>query len=211
MSILTVKVPAIIVSTVLSLGLGMGIGVVLMGYYSFHYYPQRVAAANPSGTEDSSTGGRGGPPGGMMGRGGPPGGMGGMMGRGGRGGRGGGRGGLAGPKVQLTLLVGKLDQLTDKPLAVTLTEAQRNTLREQLQGIEDLKDLTDEEAKKRLDSLLAVLSKDKETLVAAGFSWPVAGGAPPAKPPANPPANPFQDSANSGHLKSLLERVKKAH
>ena len=82
---------------------------------------------------------------------------------------------LPAPRSSSTLLVGKLDQLTDKPLAVTLTEAQRNTLREQLQGIEDLKDLTDEEAKKRLDSLLAVLSKDKETLVAAGFSWPVAG------------------------------------
>ena len=64
MSILTVKVPAIIVSTVLSLGLGHGHWCGFDGYYSFHYYPQRVAAANPSGTEDSSTGGRGGPPGG---------------------------------------------------------------------------------------------------------------------------------------------------
>ena len=122
-------------------------------------------------------------------------------------------GGMRGPspKGQLAQLVAKLDVLTDKPLSVQLTADQRKQIQEQLNGLADAKELSDEDAKAKLDKILDVLKSQKETLEAAGYRWPAAGGPsgpPPARPP-EPPPNPFTTDANAGHLKSLSERLEK--
>ncbi len=114
------------------------------------------------------------------------------------------------PKGQLASLVAKLDALTDKPLAVQLTAEQRKQIQEQLNGLADAKELSDDEAKAKLDKILDVLKDQKDTMEKAGYRWPGGGGAggpPPARPPA--PANPFTTEANAGHLKSLSERLEK--
>ena len=124
----------------------------------------------------------------------------------------GGTGGMRGPspKGQLASLVAKLDALTDKPLAVQLTAEQRKQIQEQLNGLADAKELSDDEAKTKLDKILDVLKDQKDTMEKAGYRWPGGGGAggpPQARPPA--PANPFTTEANAGHLKSLSERLEK--
>jgi hypothetical protein len=108
--------------------------------------------------------------------------------------------------MQLTLLVGKLDRLTQKPLAITLNDQQRAKVREALKGLEIPDDLKEEEAKTRLNSLLEVLEKDKEILVASGFFWPGEGRG--FKPPQTPP-NPFKEKDNEQRLKSLQGYVGK--
>jgi hypothetical protein len=97
-----------------------------------------------------------------------------------------------------------LDQLAGKRLTLDLNGEQRKGVQEQLKGLADLKELNEEEAKKRLDALLMVLDKDRETLEAAGFRWPATGGF--FQPPANSP-NPFQDENNRKHLKSLQSQL----
>jgi hypothetical protein len=129
-----------------------------------------------------------------------------MMGRGGPGGGGpGGRGGFGGmrdnPKIQLANLVAKLDDLTRKPLEVKLTEDQKKRVREQLKGLDEQKELTDDDAKKRLDALLEIVKDQSETLKSAGYPWPGEGRGRDNQPPA---PNPFQAGKNNEHLKSLL-------
>lgn len=105
------------------------------------------------------------------------------------------------PKNQLDSLVAKLDVLTRKPLAVSLTDDQKAKVREQLLGLADAKDLNPADAQKRLDALLEILKNDKATLEAAGFVWPgdpKSLSAPPDKP------NPFASDASSEHLKGLM-------
>jgi len=148
-------------------------------------------------------------PGAMMGKGGP----GGMMG--GKGGPGGmmammmgkGKGG-GGPKSQLENLIVKLDVLTQKPLKIELSKEQTNKVAAEVSELAKA-DLTDEDAKTHLDSLLETLKDQKETLIAAGFRWPSAqkgggqkgpmgmggGGGPPVDLPK--------------HLKSLEQRLGK--
>jgi hypothetical protein len=135
----------------------------------------------------------GGGPGGPMG-GGPPG-MGGGMG-GGKGKKGGG----PNPKNQLVALVVKLDQLSQKPLAVQLTSDQKKKVQEQLAGLDSKDDLDESDAKKRLESLLDVVKDQKETLEAAGYRWPGQGG---FQMPPPPPPNPFKNDKNAKSLKSL--------
>jgi hypothetical protein len=131
----------------------------------------------------------------------------GMMGRGGgMGGGGFGRGRGPNSKNDLASLVGKLDLLTRKPLAVTLTEDQKQKVREQLKGLEEPKELTEGEAKKRLDALVEILKDQRETLKNAG--WPREGGG-GFRPPRDFP-NPFQEGENSEHLKSLLGQMGKS-
>lgn len=134
------------------------------------------------------------------------------MGMGGARAGGGGRGPSS--KTQLTTLVNKLDQLTGKPLAVSLTEEQSRKVREQLAGLSDKDELSDEDAKKKLDTILEVIANQKEVLESAGYRWP---GQPPAigggnRPPGGEvPANPFKDEQNGGRLKSLQERLAKGN
>jgi hypothetical protein len=107
--------------------------------------------------------------------------------------------------------VAKLDALTAKPLAVKLSAEDRDKVRRQLAGLAAKEELTEEEAKERLDALLAVLEKDKATLEAAGYRWPGGGGEPGGGGPGGrrPPDNPFADPPNAGHLKALEERLGK--
>lgn len=121
-------------------------------------------------------------------------------------GQGGGMGGR-GPtaKSQLASLVAKLDQLSQKPLAVNLNEDQRSKLVEQLKGLEDKADLPEEEAKKRLDAILEIVKSEKETLESAGYRWPGQRGG--GGRPAADVANPFKDEQNNKHLKSLQDSL----
>src|SRR5205807_5943558 len=131
--------------------------------------------------------------------------MGGMA-KGKGGGGGGGRGGPR-PKKQLATLVDKLDVLTSKPLAIELSPEKKTKVGELLKGLDQKADLTDEEAKEKLDSLLDQVKDQKSTLEAAGYRWPGEGGG--GGRGGTPPANPFKEEANSQHLKALQERLAK--
>jgi hypothetical protein len=140
---------------------------------------------------------------------------------------GGGGGRPQTPKRQLANLVEKLDLVADKPLTVELTEEQRKQVLEQLKGLKDVDDLPEDEAKKRLDALLALLEKHKDTLQAVGFRWPGAGGGGPGG--AGPggggfggggggpggggggqePPNPFKQERDAKALESLESRLNK--
>lgn len=223
------NVPAAVASGIICLVLGAG-----AGYLGNEIYRNRKPAdgstdaprpmlAADAGNRPPGAGGMGGPPmggpGGMGGRpaggpggapGGPGGGPGGMMA-----GMGGMGRGMQGPPVrsQLANLVSKLDVLTnkEKPLLIQLTPEQKQKVKEQLQGLADLQEVSDDEAKKRLDALLEVLKENKETLEAAGFRWPGAQAGPGGfgapgggRPGGNQPTNPFKDDPNvSKALKSL--------
>jgi hypothetical protein len=131
----------------------------------------------------------------------------GMGGPGGRPGMPGGQGmfGRPNPKNQLASLVAKLDQLVAKPLTLHLSPEQRTKLEEQLEGLDEKKELSDKEAQKRLDAVLKIVKEQKATLEAAGYRWPGegrGGGQPPAAAP-----NPFKEKANRKHLKELQERL----
>jgi hypothetical protein len=63
-----------------------------------------------------------------------------------------------------------------KPLVVTLDDDQKAKVQEQLKGLESMEELTAEEAKTRLDALLAIVEDQRETLEAAGYRWPGGGG-----------------------------------
>jgi hypothetical protein len=197
------RVPAIIAASVICFALGIGAGILSVPVLDACGIQLVEAKSAPQG---SSPGGpmAGGPPGG-----GAPGGM--MMPPGGpMGGPPGGPGGRGqGPsaKTQLATLVAKLDQLTQKPLAVNLTEGQRAKVREQLKGLGDADDLSDEDAKTRLDALLDVVKDQKDTLQAAGYRWPGEQGG--GRPAADAPKNPFKEEANGKHLKSLEEQMDK--
>jgi hypothetical protein len=108
-------------------------------------------------------------------------------------------------KFYLVLLVNKLDEVTAKPSATALTDEQRTKLLAELQGIEDKEELTEEEAKKRLDTILEIVKDQKPALKAAGYVWP---GEPMPWPREYP--NPFMVKRNEKHLKSLRERLEKA-
>lgn len=186
------KMPAVLLGVVGGLGTGIALGVLSMASLGYHF--------NPPPEETTPALGQGAPPRmqgppGMPGRGMPPGGGGG----GGRG-MGGGRG--PNPKAQLATLVTKLDQLSGKPLHLALTPEQKKKVDEQLQKLDEEKELKEDDAKKRLDTLLTLLKDQRETLEAAGYRWPGAGQGGGGRPPADQP-NPFTEEANAHHLKSL--------
>jgi len=192
------KLPAGVISTVAALVAGVGVGVIGMaafGYRTQKSDPGEVGAVAQDGGEGMTS--KKGPPPGK----GPPGGM--PPGFGGK-----GKG--PNPKNQLVALVSKLDQLTEKPLSVKLSAEQRTTIRDQLKDLADQEDLSDEDAKTRLEALLDVVKDDRKTLEAAGYNWPGAGGGMPGgfmMPPG--PANPFKEAKNRARLDSLQERIGK--
>jgi hypothetical protein len=120
----------------------------------------------------------------------------------------GGRGGFGpNPKTQLVQFVTKLDQLTQKPLAVTLDDKQKAEALEQLKGLGDMEELDREDAQKRLDKLLKLLDSQKETFKAAGYRWPEAGGGGGGfRPPVDLP-NPFTEKDNKQHLEAFQKRL----
>jgi hypothetical protein len=200
MSVASARVPGAVVSGVICLLLGVAGGVVIASFTEFNLNKQ--AAANPdAGGEATDGGGKGGMPpmaGGGMG--------------GGKGGGGKGKGGFTpSPKAQLTQLVGKLDVLTKKPLAVSLTPDQKKQATEILAGIEAKDALSDDEAKAKLDALLKLVEGQRDTLEAAGYRWPDAGGGRPGGGGmgGGPPPNPFKEGEPGAQLKSLQDTLGK--
>jgi hypothetical protein len=109
------------------------------------------------------------------------------------------------PTAQLVTLVTKLDQLTQKPLTVTLTDDERARLAEQLKDLDGPTPAGDEECKKRLDAILEIVKEDREALEAAGFRWP----GDTRIPPRGGAPNPFTEVDKAPHLKALRERLAK--
>ena len=207
------KVPIIVVSSLLCLALGAAGGVGAMVLFGYYWAPQPQAAANPpDGVTPGKMmmGGQGGPPGGMMmgaKGGGPPGGMAGGKGGGPPGGMFGGAGGPS-PKTQLVSLVTKLDLLTQKPPTLHLDGKKQDQLREQLQGLDEMEELADADAKKRVEAILEIVESEKATLQAVGFNWPGAGGGFKGKGKDVP--NPFKEEPNSKALTSLQKKLEKS-
>jgi hypothetical protein len=203
-----VKVPAIMVSIVGALGVGLAGGIVLMGMMGYEVKPDTGDSAPEANAAPQGPPGEGG----GRGRGAP-------MGRG-MGAGGGGRGG-PNSRTQLANLVDKLDTLTAKPLEIRLTDSQRKEVKETLKGL-DGEELSEEEAKEKLDKLQDVLKEQKSTLEAAGYRFPGEGGGGGGRGPGGgqgaagsgragppPPTNPFKADQNAKHLKSLTERLDK--
>ena len=183
------KIPAIFLGVVGGLGAGAGLGIVAMAYYGYHWEPREDpdAASNAPGPPGMM------PPG-MMGGGGPPN----MMGGGAA-----GRGPTS--KTQLVSLITKLDLLTHHSLAVRLNDEQKKKVRQQIVKLDEKQDISEREAKERLDALLVVLKDQRETLESAGYRWPgQSGGA--GQPPQSQP-NPFREPQNGKHLKSLQNQL----
>lgn len=194
-----IKIPAVIVGSICGVLSGIGVGVMIMAFFGYHW--ERYATQQ-AGDEQGGGGGRMGGPPGMMG--GPAGGrMGGPAGGGLRGGFG---ARPANSKNQLVDLVSKIDQMTAKPLNLSLTEEQRKKVHEQIQGLETLIELTEDDAKKRLDVLLEIVKDEKEKMEAAGYRWP---GSPPAQRASSDSPNPFKSKENTDHVKSLVQQLTK--
>jgi hypothetical protein len=79
--------------------------------------------------------------------------------------------------------------------------------------------LPDDEAKSRLDALLAIFEPQRETFEAAGYRWPggggrggpggggPGGGGPGGGGPGGEVLNPFSTGANADHLTALNTRM----
>ncbi len=202
------RVPAVIVAAILGLGAGLALGVVLMGLLGYQTAPQ--TPPEPGSPEDprrkmaAAAPGPGMPgqgmPGGVMPGGGAPGG----------GAPGPGKPGMGGPasaKVQLANLLGKVNLLTGNSLTLKLTDDQRKKVREQIAGLDKLEDLAEDDAQKRLDTLLTTLQGDKETLDAVNYRWSASGPRAPGGGPSPPPANPFREGAAHDQVQSLQKRL----
>jgi hypothetical protein len=117
-----------------------------------------------------------------------------------------GRGGMGGmgPSVQthLASLVAKLDVLTGKPLQLSLSDKERAAVREQLAGLADNANLEDNEARRRLNSVLEVLKDHRATLEEAGYRWPVDGAG-----LMGDGSNPFREEKTAQRLQALQQRL----
>jgi hypothetical protein len=212
------QVPVIISTGLICLALGAGLTFVTMFFIGFkipdeqpspeEVQAEALAMMNKSGVDAKSviSGGK------MSGKSGPPAGAKGMGGLGAPGAntRGGAakKGGGFAPtsKAQLALLVAKLDALTAKPLSVDLNDDQRAKVREQLKGLVGEDDLSEDDAKERLDKLLETLQPHKTVLEQAGFLWP--GSGPPTR--GGNVDNPFKEGAGADHVKNLEKRLEKS-
>jgi hypothetical protein len=192
---MTAKVPLALVCAVVAFGLGAIAGAGAMA--GFGKEPWADFGTQPSVRPAGAAVAPGMPGGGGPGGGGP-----------GAGGPGGGGPGGGGPSAltRLALLVAKLDQLTQKPLAVELTADEKKKMRELLQNLPEKDELSDDEAKKCLDLLLELLKDRKATMEAAGYRWPGAGAQGGFGGGGGPQSvsNPFKQGNPPGnHLKSL--------
>ncbi len=196
MSVASVKVPAVIVSGVISLVIGLGCGL-LIGRNTAATADKPVAVAPPENEEKAKQGGDGG----RQGVDGP------KQAGGAKGGKGtpGPKGGGQQAKTQLTQLIAKLDLLTHKP-PLPLTAEQKMKMKSLLADIDAAEDMSQDDAKTRLDALLAVLEENKLTVQAAGFPWPGAVAPPQSKQT----PNPFKSGPASIeviHLKALRDHL----
>ena len=197
MGALKAKIPAAVATGVICLLIGGGAGAVIM-FYAAEEKPERQAMATKGDNEypDRSGGGAKGKTKGEKGDKGAP-----------------GAGGapvrqpppLA--KVQLSQLVSKLEVLTRKPLAVELTPDQKKQVRELLAGLEGADELSEADAKAKLDGILKLVETHRETLEAAGYRWPGAPGGGGMQ--GGPAANPFKSGDAADRLKSLRATLEK--
>ncbi len=189
------KVPAGVLGTIAGFVTGIALGVIGMAGFGYHLDPTALASGpNTGGAPPPGMGeGKGfGAPKGM------PGGFGGPPGFGGGEGKGKGKG--PSPKAQLATLVTKLQQLTGKPLALSLSAAQRLAISEQIKGLDTADELDDEDAKTRLEAILDAVKDERPTLEAVGYRFPNAGGS--FQIP-GPVANPFREAENQKRLAAL--------
>jgi hypothetical protein len=195
------NVPTIIATGVIcfALGVGIAVGAMLVAFPDI-YKPKPEETQGPPDPRMQMMMPQGGGPGGPGGRPGGPGGPGGFGG--------------SNSKGQLVGLINKLEVLTQKPLVIQLDDDQQKKLAEQLKGLEGMEEVSEEEAKNRLEAILAIVKDNRETLEAAGYRWP--GERPPggggggfggARPEV--PKNPFKEGDNNKHLKSLQELLAK--
>jgi hypothetical protein len=189
------KVPGILLGILGGVGLGAAAGVIFMGWVG--YTLTEPPSPMPNG---------------------PPPGMGGMNGIVAA------RGGVppemaalgSNSKTQLASLVSKLDVLSEKPLTARLSGEQKKDVEDQLKGLADADELSEDAAKAKLEKLHEALKGQKAALEAAGYRWPGEEGARgggfggPMGGAGPPPANPFKSGPNAGHLKALTERLHQA-
>jgi hypothetical protein len=194
------KVPLIIVCSLIALGAGAAGGVGSMLAFGYHWDKQPNNNPPPGPGGPNMPGGPGGPnmPGGPGGPGGfrPP-----------------------SPKTMLANLVVKIDQLTAKPLQLKLDDDQKKKIQEQIDGLEKLEELDDAAAGQKMAALIEVLKDQKDTLEAAGYRWPgevgggpfEGGGPGGGRPGGEAPKNPFNDEKSPAyeHLKSLQNQLAK--
>jgi hypothetical protein len=184
-----IKIPAVLLSILGGLGVGMAAGIILLGTFGYHWKPQPSEEGPP---RDATAGMR------------PP--MGGMMGGpgGGRPGGGGpGGGGRANPKTTLASLITKLDLLAGKQLSLDLNDEQKQKVLEQLKDL-GKEELNDTEAQTRLDALLKLLEGDKKTLEAVGFNWPGESAGRGGR------GDPLKSEESTRRLKDLQDRLGKS-
>jgi hypothetical protein len=191
------KAPAILLGIVGGLGVGVALGIIAMMGFGYRWYVQvydNGSREPPPGMPAQQMAARGG-------------------GRGPTDGGGGGQRGGNGPsaKTQLASLITKLDILTHERPAVKLEAEQKRKISDQIQKLEDKEDLTEEEAKEKLDAVVGILNDDqRKTLSEAGA--PLQGQRGANRGGGSPPANPFREGQAGEHLKSLrgeLEGKKK--
>ncbi len=190
------KVPITIILSLLFLVVGFLAGAAGMAWYD--YTTKKSVIEKQSAEGDKGTGALGGlPPGQMPGQGMPP----------GKGPPAGGaknkKGGGGGAKFQLVSLVDKLDMMIGQPPRLNLTKEQKQQLAEQLKGLGEMEDLSDDEAKTRLDQIFKILSDHKDVLKEAGIVLPGEARAPAA---GNPP-NPFVRENNRTRLEDLQKHL----
>ena len=174
------KVPVIITTAAVCLLFGAAGGVFTM--MGFGYVWKKPPPGPPGGPGGMPPGGM--PPGGM-----PPGGMppfGKMPFK------------EPDPKRMLATLIVKLDQLSLKPLKIDLSKEQQKKVLDQLQGLGEDKELSADEAKKRMASILVILKDHVETLEASGFG-----------PPGQQAPPELTDEATQKHLQSLQKTLSK--
>ena len=197
------KVPVVIASSLICLVAGLAVGIVVTAVFGDQLFPKKTEDNKPDVTDGVAPPGRTG----AMAPGAP------MGGRGGAGGPGGGGGQARGPnsKAQLALLVTKLDLLTAKPLTVQLDTDQKKKVQEQLAGLDGKEELTEEEAKKKVEALQELLKDQRDTLEEVGYRWEGGqgggGGGRGAGGRGEQPKNPFKEGNPNKHLKDLLQRV----
>jgi hypothetical protein len=195
-----VKVPAIVVACVGCLGAGVGLGVVLLASYGYEWKPQPSPTSGNRGPMGFGRANR--PP---FGGGGPrpnaprmPFGQGNQppmpfFNRG------------PDPRIELAVLVLKLDQVTGQPVTLDLTDAQKKAIRKAIKTLLDDEPSRDE-ATKKLKALCQALNQHKTALEAAGYRWPFKDDELTGQAPADR-QNPFNDKMIRRHLKALRERL----
>ncbi len=209
MGLATAKVPVIVASSMICLAAGVAAGIVVTGLYGEKWFPKKEAAQEAPPPDPNA-------PRGMMvgmGPGVPDGNQRVARGPGGAPMGGPGGGGNRGPnaKMQLANLVTKLDVLTKQPLTIALTPEQKKKVEEELTGLDAKEEISDEEAKKKVEALQELLKDQKKTLEEVGYRWDQGqgggGGNRGGGGGGQAPKNPFKEGTPHDHLKDLQKRV----